>query len=101
LNHKEIIGRTVLFEYSDESYQIDFLNESTLRWTRVKGEKVGEGNEERYVYSRLADELMLVTWIEDGGPGLSNALNFAKLTVTTHANMGRDVFENPGKLIIK
>ena len=100
MNHKELVGTTVLFEYSDETYQIDILTESTLRWTRTKGEKVGEGDEERYVYSRLADELILVTWIEDGGPGLSNALDFANHTVTTHANMGRDVFENPGKLII-
>ena len=101
MNHKELIGRTVLFEYSDETYQIDILTDTTLRWKRVKGEKVGEGDEERYVYSRLSEDIILVTWIEEGGPGLSNALNIATQTVTTHANMGRDVFENPGKLVVE
>ena len=100
MNHNELVGRTVLFEYSDETYQIDFLTESTLRWTRIKGNNKDEGDVERYVYSRLADGLILVTWIEDGGPGLSNAMNFVEHTVTTHANIGRDVFENPGTLVV-
>ena len=101
MKHNELVGKTFQFEYSNETYQIEILTDATLRWTRVKGENTGEGDEERYVYSVLEEHLAMLTWIEDGGPGLSNALDFAKHTVTTHANMGRDVFENPGKLIVE
>jgi len=100
MNHQTLIGKSVQFEYSDETYRIDILNETSLRWTREKGENIGEGDEEKYVISRLSEDLMMLTWIEQGGPGLSNVLNFTKQTVTTHANMERDVFVNPGKLIL-
>ena len=98
MNHEEIIGERFALVYSNETYQIDIVTETRLRWKRTEGENVGQGDEERYVYSRLSDDTILVTWIEADGLGLSNVLRFSDMTVTTHANMGRDVFENCGNL---
>jgi phenolic acid decarboxylase len=97
---QELLGKTLKFEYASETYRIDVLDETSVRWTRVAGEDAGRGDTERYVYSRLSEEIGLITWVEADGLGLSNALNFTAGVVATHANEGREVFENPGKLTV-
>jgi hypothetical protein len=41
----------------------------------------------------------MITWIEAKGSGLSNIRDFDKMTVTTHANIGRNLFVDPGTLV--
>ena len=96
----EIIGRTFLFEYEAESYRIEVLDGTTVQWTQTKGPEEGKTDIERYILSRLGDRSVAITWIEADGLGLTNILDFEKLSVTTHANVGRDVFENAGKLVV-
>ena len=98
MDHQELIGRSLRFTYSDETYLIEVLNEAQIKWTRTVGASVGQGDTEAYVYSKLSASIGVITWIEADGLGLSNALNFAEKSVTTHANMGREVFENRGDL---
>ena len=99
MKQDDLIGRSFCFEYSSETYLIEVLDGEKLRWTQERGPKVGSGDTENYVFSEIAGETVLLTWIEADGLGLSNVLNFASGTVTTHANVGRDVFVNPGKLL--
>ncbi len=101
MEHQELIGHSLKFTYSDETYQIEVLNETQIKWTRTVGASVGQGDTEAYVYSKLDANIGVITWIEADGLGLSNALNFSEMTVTTHANMGREIFENRGALTVR
>ena len=100
MTHEEITGRTLEFHYTDETYRIDVLSETRVRWTRTIGDPQGASDEEDYIYSQISRTQGLITWIEADGLGLSNILDFEALTVTTHANMGRAVFRNPGRLVV-
>ena len=86
--------------YADESYRIEILDHTRLRWTRTAGPEPGVTDEERYVATELGEQRWLITWIEATGLGLSSVIDFRRLTLLTHANMGRDVFENPGRVEI-
>ena len=101
MQHHELIGKTLVFEYTSDTYRIEVLSNARLHWTQLRGDTPGKGDDEDYVYSLLSDDLGLITWIEADGLGLSNVLNFAEATVTTHANMGRTVYLDPGKLSIE
>ena len=101
MSHHDLVGKTLTFEYESDAYKIEILSGSRLHWTQLRGETPGKGDEEAYLYSALGDAIGMITWIEADGLGLSNILNFAEETVTTHANMGRDVYLNPGKLIVE
>ncbi|GAB5447032.1 MoaF-related domain-containing protein [Gymnodinialimonas sp.] len=97
VTHEDLVGASFQFLYSDETYRIDILSEARLRWTRVAGDNVGQSDEEAYVFDTLSPEIILVTWIEADGLGLSNALNVVDGTLITHANHGREVFQNMGR----
>ena len=86
------------FVYADETYRIEVLDAEQLRWTRTVGADPGTTDIERYVASRLDDGRWLITWVEAPGLGLSSVLDLDADTLVTHANQGRDVFENPGTL---
>jgi hypothetical protein len=100
MDHQDIIGKSFGFEYSDETYLIEILSINALHWTRTAGKNAGQGDTEQYVFSSLGDDVFMLTWIEDDGPGLSNILRLTDNTLITHANIGRDVFINPGKLTV-
>ena len=90
--------RRFRFTYRTETYLIEVLSDDRLRWTREAGDDIGKTDEESYVASFPRDGQELLTWVEADGLGLSNLLDWDAGTVTTHAKVGRDVFENPGKL---
>lgn len=96
----EIVGRTFLFEYETESYRIEVVDRTTVRWTQTRGPEEGKGDIERFILSTLNAQSAAITWIEADGLGVTNILDFKNLSVTTHANVGRDVFENIGKLVV-
>ena len=48
----------------------------------------------------LSDDIFMLTWIEAGGPALSNVLRLTDNTLVTHANIGRNVFVNLGRLTV-
>lgn len=100
MDHKDIIGMSFGFIYSDETYLIEILSTDALRWTRTAGKNTGQGDTEQYVFSSLAEDIFMLTWIEAEGPGLSNVLRLTDNTLITHANIGRDVFTNLGKLTV-
>ncbi len=95
--HERIVGTSFKFIYSDETYRIDVISEKRLHWTRVAGDNAGQSDEERYVFDVLSPEIILLTWIEVDGLGLSNVLNLRDGTLITHANHGREVFQNKGQ----
>ena len=97
MTHEDIIGASFRFIYSDETYRIDVLSEKTLRWTREAGGNVGQFDEEAYVFDQLSAEILMLTWVEADGLGVSNVLNLANRGLITHANQGRDVFQNKGR----
>ncbi len=97
VTHKSILGASFRFIYSDETYRIDVLSEKRLRWERVAGDNAGQSDEETYVFDVLSPDLILLTWIEADGLGLSNVLNVRNGVLVTHANHGRDVFQNKGR----
>ena len=96
----DILGKTLTFTYRNDTYRIDVLSDTKVRWEQLRGEDPGSGDEETYVFSALGGGLGMITWVEADGLGLSNVLDIAAGTVTTHAKMGRDVYENPGTLTI-
>lgn len=96
MEHENLIGKSFDLIYASETYRIEILDDAKLRWKRIKGDNAGQGDEEAYQYSRISETISLITWIEADGLGLSNVLCFSDTTLTTHANMGRDVFINPG-----
>ena len=100
MKQADLIGKTVTFEYSNETYRIEVLSDSQLKWTRTNGDPVGASDIEAYVFSALAPELVMFTWIEADGLGLSNTLRFSDMKLVTHASIGRDVFENAGKFSV-
>ena len=98
MTHEDMVGSVFHFVYSDETYRIEVLSLEKLRWTRIEGEDVGQCDEESYTFSELAGGLTMLSWVEADMLGLSNVLDFTAGTVITHAKVGRDVHENPGKL---
>ena len=97
MTHEAIIGASFRFVYSDETYRIDVTSEAQLRWTREIGEQVGQADTESYIFDQPSDDVILLTWIEADGLGLSNAMNLADGSLITHANQGREVFQNKGR----
>ncbi|EFL87454.1 hypothetical protein [Ahrensia sp. R2A130] len=97
VTHKSIIGRNFQLIYADETYRIDVISEKRLRWTREAGNNVGQSDEETYVFDVLSPEIILLTWIEADGLGLSNVLNLRDRALITHANHAREVFQNKGQ----
>ncbi|ABD56659.1 MoaF-related domain-containing protein [Jannaschia sp. CCS1] len=98
MDHNDIIGVRYGFVYSDETYLIEVLTDTAVRWTRTEGKDAGQSDTEQYVFSSLTEDMFMLTWIEADGLGLSNVFQLSDGTLTTHANVGRDVFVNPGKL---
>ena len=96
MKHADIVGKTLTFTYTNDTYRIEVTSETKLRWTQLRGDNPGSGDDEDYVFNELAGGLALITWIEADGLGLSNVLDPATGTLTTHANMGREVFQNLG-----
>lgn len=94
----QLIGKRLDFVYAEETYRVEVLDASSLRWTRTVGEAVGATDVERYVWSSIDDERWLITWIEATGLGLSSVVDVARGTLTTHANSGREVFTNIGEV---
>ena len=97
VTHDGIMETSFQFIYSDETYRIDVISEKRLRWTRVAGDNAGQSDEETYVFDVLSPEIILLTWIEADGLGLSNVLNLRAGTLITHANHAREVFQNKGQ----
>jgi len=95
--HESIVGASFQFIYSDETYRIEVISEKRLRWTREAGNNAGQSDEETYVFDVLSPEIILLTWIEADGLGLSNVLNLRDGTLITHANHAREVFQNKGQ----
>jgi hypothetical protein len=100
MDHQDIVGARYRFVYSDETYLIEVLSATEVHWTREVGKTVGQSDTERYVFSSLSDDIFMLTWIEADGLGLSNVFQPRTNTLTTHANVGRDVFVNEGELIM-
>ncbi len=98
MRHEDLVGQIFFFDYLSESYRIEILSTNKLHWTRVKGENSGVNDEESYVFSTLDERKIMLTWIEADGLGLSNVLDLNAKTLTTHANLGREVFVNSGVL---
>ncbi len=98
MDHEQLIGASVEFVYADETYRIDVVGRDRLHWTRTVGEDTGRGDDETYLCSELDDDVLMLTWIEADGLGLSHVLDFGVMSLTTHANVGREVFVNPGRL---
>lgn len=96
MKQADLIGKTVTFEYSNETYRIEVQSDSRLKWTRTEGDPIGASDLEDYVFSVLAPDLVMLTWVETDGLGLSNTLRFSDMKLVTHALIGRDVFENAG-----
>ena len=84
--------------YADETYRIEILDHTRLRWTRTAGPEPGVTDEERYVATELGEQRWLITWIEATGLGLTSAIDLATGQLITHANEDRSVFENPGTI---
>ena len=101
VTQQDLNGASFQFIYSDETYRIDIHSEKLLRWTREVGKNVGQTDEETYVLDQLSDQIVMITWIEADGLGLSNALNLENGSLTTHANQGREVFQNKGRHTLK
>ncbi len=94
---EELIGANFQFIYSDETYRINVLSDTSLRWTREVGDNVGQSDEESYVLDVLSKDLIILTWVEADGLGRSNVMNLSDGNLVTHANHGRDVFQNRGR----
>ncbi len=97
VTHESIVGASFKFIYLDETYRIDVKSEKRLCWTREAGDNAGQSDEETYVFDVLSPEIILLTWVEADGLGLSNVLNLRDGTLITHANHGREVFQNKGQ----
>lgn len=97
MTHEEIIGTSFRLVYSDETYRIEILSENSLRWTRVAGDNAGQTDEEDYVFDPVSTEIIMLTWVEADGLGLSSVMNLTNGSLITHANQGRDVFQNKGR----
>ena len=82
---EDLIGRVMEYHYAPESCRIGVLTEARVRWTRTRGDAIGTSDEEALEH---------FTALTDHAP------DFAEGTVTAHANMGREVFRNPGRLTL-
>ncbi len=89
-----------LLNYADETYRIEILDHTRLRWTRTRGAKTGVTDEESYVATHLGAQRWLITWIEATGLGLTSAIDLSTRQLVTHANEDRSAFENPGMVTI-
>lgn len=98
MEHLRLIGRSFDFVYSTETYRIEFLDPDRLSWTQTIGTETGTTEEETYAFSHLAENLILVSWVEADGLALSHVINFTTQTITTHAAIGRTIYTNPGTL---
>lgn len=100
MDHQEIVGKNFKFIYSDETYLIEVISKTSVRWTRELGKNKNQSDTEQYVFSNLTDDIFMLTWVEADGLCLSNVLRLNDNTLITHANVGRDVFVNAGILMV-
>ena len=94
-----ITGHMYLFDYGHYAYQITIDSQSQLTWELVKGEFEGPKSEsDDYVFSWIDENILLLSWVEKSGFGLSNSLNLNTGELITHGRQGDRVFVNPGKV---
>ena len=101
MTREGFLGTNFRFIYSDETYRINILSDTSLHWTREVGDNVGQSDEESYVLDVLSEDLIMLSWVEADGLGLSNVMNLSDGNLVTHANHGRDVFQNRGQHTLK
>ncbi len=94
-----MVGSTYLFDCGDSAYEITIESGTELHWKLFKGDYPGpQEDQETYYKSKIADGIVLMSWIEASGLGVYNVLNFNNSTVTTHAREGDTTHINKGKV---
>lgn len=97
----KLVGETIDFVYEDETYRIEILTDTTLRWTKVAGsEGIGESDKEKYIYRTRSSQEIVLVWAEASGLGLTNIFRLKEeATLSTYATTkDRQVFENLGSI---
>ena len=93
----DVLGPASEIHYETESYLIELLSDTRLRWTRMQGQDTGVGDEESYVATQLDSHRWMISWVEARGLALSNVIDLSSGVILTHGSEGRDVFANPGQ----
>ena len=97
---RELIGKTIAYQYGESVYHVTFDTDSTLHWEAMKGDEKGAFENETYVAEFVAPGMLFITWGEENGIGVSQVLNFAEGQVHNHLLRGREASLGEGEIEI-
>ncbi|WP_163832784.1 MoaF-related domain-containing protein [Spartinivicinus ruber] len=98
-----IVGKTYLYDYGSYAYEITITSKETLHWALVKGSFEGPSTGSNpYVASRIAKNIIYLSWKEESGYQFYNLMNLKTGELTTHADTGeKNLFVNVGVISLK
>jgi len=86
INSKEdLLGRTFEHEWREGKYEgvvyrVEFLSDSELRWTGIKGFPEGRSDTQNYKLREIDQGIFQFSWLADDGLSVSITYNFNKMS---------------------
>ncbi|WP_028888986.1 MoaF-related domain-containing protein [Tenacibaculum ovolyticum] len=89
-------GKTLEYNYGNSVYELNFKSENKLHWKCVKGDEKGEEADETYSTQRLNNYTLFVSWIEQGGLGVSQVINLKENTINSFLKIDKEIIPLSG-----
>ncbi|WBX78318.1 MoaF N-terminal domain-containing protein [Tenacibaculum ovolyticum] len=91
-------GKTLEYNYGNYVYELNFKSENKLHWKCVKGDEKGEEADETYSTQRLNNYTLFVSWIEQGGLGVSQVINLKENTINSFLKIDKEIIPLSGTI---
>ncbi|PKH51908.1 hypothetical protein CXF68_14965 [Tenacibaculum sp. Bg11-29] len=91
-------GKTLEYNYGNSVYELNFKSENKLHWKCVKGDEKGEEADETYSTQRLNNYTLFVSWIEQGGLGVSQVINLKENTINSFLKIDKEIIPLSGTI---
>lgn len=86
MNAQDLIGKTVAWEWVDgpfagNSFQNTFHEDGTITWRGIEGFQKGNSETEKeYKAFDVAEDVVMISWLEDSGWTVTVTVNFSTMT---------------------
>jgi hypothetical protein len=97
---KELVGKTVAYQYGESIYHVTFDTDSTMHWEAMAGDEKGALEHETYVAEFFEPGKFFISWGEANGINVSQVLDFKKGNVYNHLVRDRKTSRGDGQIKI-
>lgn len=97
-HEEEIIGETFQYDYGENIYVVNFLDDKSLRWECVKGDELGKQATETYIMQHLGEKRFFISWIEADGLGVSQVLDLNDKTIHSFLKIEKSIIPLSGSV---